>query len=336
MKKLITTLFIFSFLIFLCMSCAFASNNTQPDQLKIVATIFPEYDWVREILGNTIQDTQLTLLLDDGGDLHNYQPTVDDMVAISEADVFIYVGGHSDAWVADALKDGTNPDRRVINLFDVLNDSLKPLKMVEGMEHHHDHEEHNEPDHDVHEHHHDEKDEHIWLSLRLTEKAVDAIAGQLCLVAPENAPIYAENAQAYIAKLNELDKEYQSVVEHCEWDTLIFADRFPFFYMMDDYGLHYYAAFTGCSAESEASFETIAFLAEKMNQLNAPGILTIENRTHRIPETVIENMENRDKKILVMNSMQSVTAKDVIKGFSYLDVMKKNLEVLKEALQFAM
>lgn len=315
------------------------------DKLKIVTTIFPEYDWVREIIGENAETVDLTLLLKNGVDLHSYQPSTEDLIAISQADVFVYVGGHSDTWVADALKNAANPDRITINLFDVLDDTLKPLVISEGMEHHHDEHDHNEHshddhdhnehDHDEHEHHHDdsEKDEHVWLSLPRTQAAVRYIAEQIAKADPANADVYLANAEKYENELETLHQEYQEVVNAGEINTIVFTDRFPFFYMADDYGLNYYAAFTGCSAEAEASFETVALLAQKIDELALENVITIENRTHKIPETVIESTKTKDQNILVLDSLQSVTQKQIEEDLTYLDVMKSNLNVLKTALQ---
>ncbi len=317
-------------------------------KLKIVTTIFPVYDWAREILGENIENAELTLLLKNGVDLHSYQPSSADLAAIADADVFVYVGGHSDTWVADALKNESNPDRITINLFDVLSETLKPLAMSEGMEHHHDHDEHDhdghdhdEHDHDEHDHEHDhdhhhhdaENDEHVWLSLTRAEAAVQAVADQFAKADPTHAELYRSNAQSYEAKLAALDQEYRTASTAGQTDTLVFADRFPFFYMADDYGLNYYAAFTGCSAESEASFETVALLAQKIDELGLENIITIENRTHKLPETVIENTKTKAQNILTLNSLQSVTEKQILEGMTYLDVMKSNLDILKTALQ---
>lgn len=296
--------------------------------LKIVTTIFPVYDWTREIVGENIENVDLTLLLKNGVDLHSYQPSSAELVAIADADVFVYVGGHSDAWVADALKNESNPDRITINLFEVLGDTLKPLVLSEGMEHHHD------DNHDDHNHHHDEEsDEHIWLSLARAKASVHALADQFAKADPAHAEIYQANARNYETKLDALDQEYRIASISGHTDTLLFADRFPFFYMADDYGLNYYAAFTGCSAESEASVETVTFLAQKMDELGLKNVLTIENRTHKIPETIIESTKTKNQNILIMNSLQSVTEKQIMEGMTYLDAMKSNLDVLKTALQ---
>ena len=261
------------------------------------------------------------MLLDSGVDLHSYQPTVDDIVKISNCDLFLYVGGESDGWVDDALKNAPNKERKVIRLLDVLGDSAKAEETVEGMqEEEHDHEEEAE------------YDEHIWLSLKNAQVLVAAISEALQESDPARKDTYAANAAAYAEKLSALDGEYRAAVDSGKYKTLLFGDRFPFRYLADDYGLDYYAAFPGCSAETEASFETISFLAKKADELKLPCVLTIEGTQHKIAETVVQNTAQKNQQILTMDSMQAVTANDAASGVSYLSVMEKNLSVLKKAL----
>ena len=300
-------------------------------RLSVVTTIFPEYDWVRQILGDKFSDADVTMLLDNGVDLHSYQPTVDDMVKIANCDLFIYVGGESDGWVENALKNAVNKDMKVINLLEVLGDSVKAEETVEGMQeegHDHDHKDADEHDHEEEA----EYDEHVWLSLRNAETLCNAISDALQQIDPDNAGAYAANTAAYVERLAALDADYQEVVDAATYHTVLFGDRFPFRYMVDDYSLSYYAAFVGCSAETEASFETITFLAGKMDELNLPCVLTIEGAQHRIAQTIVENTTAKNQEVLAMDSMQSTTAKDVEKGATYLSIMDQNLSVLKQAL----
>lgn len=314
--------------------------TAQGDKLKIVTTIFPEYDWTREILGDQSERAEVTMLLDNGVDLHSYQPTADDLIKIAECDLFIYVGGESDGWVESALASTSNPDRAVINLIDTLGDSVKLEEVVEGMqETEHDHEEDEEHAHDADEEHTDadeqeaETDEHVWLSLRNAQAVCQKIAEKLGEIDPEHEQAYTDNALAYIDKLVALDAKYQAAVDAANKKTLVFGDRFPFRYLTEDYGLNYYAAFVGCSAETEASFETIRFLAEKTDALGLSHVLTIENPNHKIAETVVANTSGKNQQVLSMDSMQSVTSKDVAAGATYLSIMEYNLEVLTQALQ---
>ena len=312
--------------------CGKQNDTNKTDKLSIVTTIFPEYDWVRAVLGDKADNAEVTMLLDNGVDLHSYQPTADDIVKISDCDLFLYVGGESDGWVDDALKNATNKNMKVINLLDVLGDSVKTEEVVEGMqetEHDHDHDHSKEVSTFEDE---EEKDEHVWLSLKNAEALVNAISKSLQELDPDNKDTYAANAAAYIEKLSALDGEYQAAVDAATYKTVVFGDRFPFRYLVDDYNLSYYAAFVGCSAETEASFETVSFLAKKVDELKLPCVLTIEGAQHKIAETIVQNTAEKNQKVLTMDSMQSTTSKDVANGTTYLSVMEKNLSVLKEAL----
>ncbi len=323
-------------------------------RVKIVATTFPIYDWTREVLGRKADCADLVLLQKSGVDLHSYTPNAADLREIASCDLFMFVGGDSDEWTERALAQKGNPNRRTLNLVETLGDSAKEESVVEGMEHHHHHHHHHEAhhdhdkdhdehhheahhdhdeDHDEHEHHHEEHeiDEHVWLSLRHASTLVKAIANELAAVDKANAAEYQANAKSYCAKLAELDKAYAKVVANASRKTLLVADRFPFRYLADDYGLKYYAAFAGCSAESEASFKTIAFLAKKVDELQLPVILTIEGATHKIAETVKRTTKTRNQKLLTLDSLQS-TGADKADSTRYIEVMRRNLATLKAAL----
>ena len=336
MKKIIALLLVLLMTAGMLAGCGKQKDDDTTDttdKLSIVTTIFPEYDWVRQILGDKADNADVTMLLDNGVDLHSYQPTADDIVKISDCDLFIYVGGESDGWVEDALKNATNKDMKVVNLLEVLGDKVKNEEVVEGMqEEEHEHEDGEEHEEGEEHEHEEEADEHVWLSLKNAEVLVGAISNALQELDAENMEIYAENADAYMKKLAALDAEYQTAVDNATCKTVLFGDRFPFRYLVDDYGLNYYAAFVGCSAETEASFETISFLAKKADELKLPCVLTIEGKHHKIAETIVKNTAQKSQRILTMDSMQSTTSKDVASGTTYLSVMEKNLAVLKEAL----
>ena len=483
-------------------------NNTDDETFSVVCTIFPEYDWVKEILGDHADNAELTYLLDNGVDLHSYQPTADDIMKISTCDLFVYVGGESDEWVEEALADVQNKDMKVINLMDVLGDSAKVEELKEGMqagEHEHDHEhaeieeadikdrelsdfagswqslypflesgdldeyvkshaeEHGEPEEEVreelaekwncdltaadidgdkisftykdgtkksgeykyagyspiladdgdikavmyqfeavsgdgpkyvmfndhgyepataehfhiyygddadfaatkenfkynpfflpadldgegalemleghgkgksdhdHDHEHEEGeeeyDEHVWLSLKNAKVLCAEIEQNLEAVDPDNAADYKANLDSYAAKLDALDNDFQALVDASSAKTLVFGDRFPFRYFVDDYGLDYYAAFIGCSAETEASFETIAFLSDKIKELDCKAIFTLENSDKGIANTIIST-SGKDVEIVELNSLQSVSNDDISKGASYISIMQKNYDVL--------
>ena len=501
MKKITALLLALMMLAGVLAGCGKPKDAGKAGKLKVVTTIFPEYDWVRAILGDKSENAEVTMLLDNGVDLHSYQPTADDIVKISDCDLFVYVGGESDGWVENALKNAANKNMKVINLLEVLGDSVKTEETVEGMQedghdHGHSHDEQltendikdrtlsdfagawkslhpyllngdldkfcqhraeededssttkdtylekykaswqcdaekisiegnnitftygdgktvsaeytyagyqpklddegkirsvryqfettsadapkyvqfndhgHEPGEAEHFHiyfgndgfdalmsgktnpffvkdalsvedildelmghdHGEEADEHVWLSLKNAETLVTAIANTLQELDSANKDTYAANASSYIEKLYALDGAYQSAVNGAARKTVLFGDRFPFRYLVDDYGLRYYAAFAGCSTETEASFETVSFLAKKVDELGLPCVLTIEGNNHKLAETIVRSTAGKKQKVLTMDSMQSTTSKDVANGATYLSVMEKNLSVLKEAL----
>ena len=325
--KRILSIVISIFLVLGCLAgCGTDNQQNEPSEegseFKIVTTIFPIYDWVMNVLGDDPAGTEVTMLLNSGVDLHSFQPTAADIMKISTCDMFIYVGGESDEWVEDALKEATNKDMIVINLMDLMGDAAKEEEMVEGMQ-----EEGGDDEEGP------EYDEHVWLSLRNASLLTNAISTAIQEMDPANADQYQANTATFVEKLEALDEEYKAAVSGAQFNTLLFGDRFPFRYLADDYGLSYYAAFVGCSSETEASFATVTFLAQKMDELALPAVMTIEGTDHRIAETIIQSTESKDQEILTLDSMQAVTAKDVENGATYLSIMENNLFVLKDALK---
>ncbi len=298
-----------------------APESAQNEKFNIICTVYPIYDWVTEIVGDQ-ENINVSYLLNNGADLHNYQPGADDMIRISGCDMFIYVGGESDEWVNAALDEAVNDDMTVISLLDCINDSNKLLEEEkEGMEPSDEEEE-------------DEAyDEHIWLSLNAAEQCCSEINNKLSSRLPDKSAAFNSGCENYISKLDALDKSYRDTLSAKTENTLIFADRFPFLYLVNDYGLDYYAAFSGCSAETEASFNTIAFLAKKVDELNVSTIFTIEGSDSSIAEAVIDNTTSKSQNIAVLNSAQSISDDDIKNGMTYLSIMENNLEVLKEALK---
>lgn len=292
-------------------------------KITIVAATFPLYDWTRQVLGEN-SDAELVLLMDSGVDLHSFNPTAQDILRVASCDLFIYVGGESDEWVEDAQKHLINQDQIALSLMEILGEAAKEEELVEGMQ-----AEEEEYDHDEDE---IEYDEHVWLSLRNAQLFTQAIADALCRLDAENAEAYQANAAAYIAQLQELDARYADMRAKAAYDTILFGDRFPFRYLADDYDLNYYAAFSGCSAETEASFQTIVFLAGKTNELQLPAVLTIEGTDHRIAETIVQSTADKNQQVLTVDSMQGTTAKAISEGVTYLGVMEKNLAVFAQAL----
>ena len=300
---------------------------------KIVCTIYPEYDWVREIIKGHESSFEVSLLMDKGTDLHSYQPTVEDISLISRSDIFIYVGGESDEWVEDALENTSNQNLTALNLMGILGDAAKEEELVEGMQG----EEEPEVEEvtsgtDVEEE--VEYDEHVWLSLRNARTFVKEIANAIAEKDPECADDVISNAEAYGEMLNKLDNQYMQMVDDVAGDTLIFGDRFPFRYMVDDYGLNYYAAFVGCSAETEASFETVAFLAEKLNEVGTKSVMVIEGSDGKIANTIIQTAGAKDCSVLTLDSLQSYQVKYTDEDKTYLQAMMGNMEVLRKALDY--
>lgn len=331
MKRIIALLISVIMLTSLLAACGGNTGATEAKKadVKVVTTIFPIYDWVREIAQDDA-DINLDLLLDNGVDLHSYQPSAKDIVTISECDVFIYVGGESDKWVDDTLKQANNKDMIVLDLMDILGDKAKEEEVKEGMqEDEHEHEEGEEHKEGEEEH---EYDEHVWLSLKNSSLFVDKIAEALGKIDTQHAADFTANADAYKGKLDALDKQYQDAVDKASVKTLLFGDRFPFRYLTDDYKLNYYAAFVGCSAETEASFETITFLSDKADELGLKAIMQIETSDGSIAKTVRDNTKAKDQAILTLDSLQSVTTERVENGETYLSIMTSNLDILKEAL----
>lgn len=307
MRKRLTALLLAALLVFGLAGC---SPRVQKDRITVVAAIFPEYDWVRQIIGAD-SEVDLRLLVDDGVDPHSFQPTVDDIVLVSQCDLLIYGGGESDEWLENVPS-----EKQRLALLPLLGERAMDAEIVEGMQ--------------VREAE-DETDEHVWLSLRNAKLFCQEIAAFLSRLDPKNADKYAANLDAYTEKLDALDARYQEAVKKSRLDTILVCDRFPFRYLVEDYGLHYYAAFPGCSAESGASFKTIVFLTNKVRELNLNTVLTLENSDTRLAKTVAENSGWEDISILPLDSMQSVSLKDA--GIrSYLDTMEQNLAVLEKAL----
>ena len=313
-------------------ACAFfsAAAAVKP---RVVTTLFPIWDWTRNIIGERADAVELLPPLNTGVDLHSFQPSVDEILRISSCDLFLYTGGESDAWVKRVVRDSVNKKQAAVSMIEALGDRARAEETVEGMEagHHHD------EDHDKdHEHHHDvgpEHDEHVWLSLVNARMLCGRIADALSGINAEGKQIYRANAEAYCARLDALDAKYRAAVATAKHKTLLFADRFPFRYLVDDYGLNYYAAFQGCSAESEASFKTILFLADMLDELKLPCVLTIDGSSKKIAETVVRTAKSGPVPILTLNSLQSVRDADAARGLDYLAVMERNLEILKEALK---
>lgn len=288
---------------------------------SVVCSAFPQYDWVRVLLGDRLSEYDIILLSGKGADMHSYQPTAEDMKDIAAADMFIYVGGVSEKWVDDVRKSVGTDKTVFVGMTEVLGSAVREEETALEAEHDgHDHGD-GEP----------EYDEHVWLSLKNAEKITAYIASELAKIDPDGKATYENNLKEYLLQLAALDAEYKKAVENGKRDTVIFADRFPFLYMMKDYGINYHAAFTGCSAESEASFKTITALSRAADEIKTDTVLVTETSDGAIADAVISGMSEKGCQKTVMNSMQSVKTADAAVE-TYLGVMKANLQALKKAL----
>lgn len=301
--------------IFLAALCSCAENK-EKTKTKIVCTALSLYDFCREIAG---ENAQIILLTNGSADYHSYEPTASDILEISDCDIFVYIGGASEKWVEKAVSASQNKDISMVCAMSF----IEPIPIGGHDEHDHDHDEHE------HEHDEDEADEHVWTSLSNAAKIVRGITDALCKADSSNEAAYSENCAAYTEKLNALDLEYRKCVSESPLGELVFADRFPFAYLAEDYEIECHAAFNGCSSESEASFEVIASLIEEVKSKKLPAVIMIEGSKGDIADTVCKAT---GAKKLVMDSCQSASADDIKKGGVYYEAMVKNLGVLKEAL----
>lgn len=290
------------------------SENT----VKVVAVCFPEYDWLRELTRDT-ENIELMLLISEGIDAHSYQPSAKDMIELTNADLLVYSGGESLEWVSELLLSNAN-NNKCISLLDVCSERILEEEHKEGME--------EEPESEEGAF---EFDEHVWLSLKNAKLICEALKDALMELDAAEKDIIDRNGASYVTKLSMLDAEYMEDLGKCSHNTLVFGDRYPFRYLLEDYGLDYYAAFPGCSAESEASFETVLFLADKLNELGLDNIIRIDGSDERLCQVIIESSKKSSISILELNSMQSIGLSEAASA-SYLDIMRDNLEVLKKAL----
>lgn len=300
-----------------------ADSREEEKTLHIVCTTYPQYNWVQQILGENWDKAEVTYLLKSGVDIHSYQPSAEDMIAILDCDLFINIGGESEQWLEKALENNKNQEQKVISMMEVVNDRIWEEEWVDGMQ---------KDCADTEEHTDSilEYDEHVWLSLKNAERICQEIADVLGELDLENQELYQKNMIAYQKQLQKLDAKYQELSDTTEQKILLVADRFPFRYLVEDYGWEYYAAFAGCAAETEASFETIAFLAEKVEEYQLPVIYHIETSDDSIANTVRNSTKEKNQKILVLDSLQAVTEKEIKEGVTYLSVMEQNLELLRQ------
>ncbi|MDR2360215.1 MAG: metal ABC transporter substrate-binding protein [Oscillospiraceae bacterium] len=305
-----------------------ANNNTPNDSendkgLSVVTTIFPPYDFAREIAGDK---AEVTMLLPPASESHSFDPTPADIIKIQDCDVFIYVGGESDEWVSSILESMDTSNMRIITLMDCVE--VVEEEIVEGMEDD-EHEEGEEGEEGGEEAEEPEYDEHVWTSPRNAKLIVEKISETLREVDADNADYYRANTEAYSAELDDLDAKFKAVVDSAARNTLVFGDRFPFRYFADAYGLDYYAAFPGCSTETEASAATIAFLIDKVKDEQIPVVFHIELSNEKIADAI---SESTGAKVALLHACHNISKNDFESGKSYLDLMTDNVEALREAL----
>lgn len=330
MKRFVCTALVLMLVLSSLVGCERADDD---GKIEVVCTVFPIYDWVQNLLGEC-DDVSLRLLVNRGTDPHSYTPTPTDIAAIHACDVLIYVGGESDAWVNDVLETTKNRDIKIIGLLDMLGDRAHFEETVDGMQcededchdHEHDHEHEGGEEHGAY-------DEHVWLSLKNAALICDGLADELSCVLPDMSEQIRANCDEYIASLAALDSRFEETVAAKKDKLLIFADRFPFRYLIEDYSLDYFAAFSGCSADSEASFETVVFLSDKLRENGTGALIILESSTKDLADAIISNSGCEGVEILVMDSMQSITARDIDVGVTYLSIMEKNLAVISTALK---
>lgn len=302
-----------------------ASDGEDDGKLRVVTTIFPQYDFVREIAGD---EADLKMLLRPGEESHSYEPTPQDIIAIQNSDIFIYVGGENDAWVEDILDSMPESATRTLRLLDCV-DTVEE-EHVEGMKESadgHSHGDEEDGDADVHSVH--EIDEHVWTSPVNAAEIVEAVTGLLAEEDPAHGEVYRQNAEKYTAELMELDAEFRDVVENADRKLLIFGDRFPFRYFVDEYGLDYFAAFPGCASDTEPSAATMAFLINKVKEEKVPAVLKMELSNADIADAVAEATGTE---VRIFYSCHNLTAEQFENGESYLTMMEQNVETLKEVL----
>lgn len=338
MKKIFFILLTVMLTLTACNKTSDVENKTKETvkKLKIITTIFPQYDFTREIVKDK---ADVQMLLKPGAEAHSYEPSPQDIKDIEESDILIYVGGENDVWVEKVLA-SLNKKPSTFKLIDMVETVDEVIK--EGMEDSHDHShedeihKHDEEKHDDHNHEHEahthegEIDEHVWTSLKNAALITERLAKIYGAQDVENADFYNQNAQSYIEKLNALDQKFMEVVKNGNRKTILFGDRYPFRYFSDDYDLDYYAAFSGCSTDSEASAATIKFLIDKVNEEKIPVVFALELSNEKIADAITDAT---DAVKLTFNSAHNLTKQQLEAGLTYLQIMEQNVESLKEALK---
>ncbi len=307
MKKI--GVFLLIIISFFMVGCGKEKNDTK---YKIITSNFSSYDFVRAIIKD-VDDISVDILLKPGAETHDFEPTPQDIIDIQNSDIFIYVGGESDSWIDDVIKDINNNKSKIIKLMDLVD--LYEEETIEGME--------TEDEED------EEYDEHIWTSPVNAIKLVNKIKEEIISIDSNNKEIYEKNANNYIQELTEIDNEIREIVSTSKRKELVFGDRFPLRYFTEEYGLSYHAAFPGCSEQTEASAKTITYLINYVKNNNIPVVFHIELSNGKIAETIAKET---GAKVMEFNAIHNISKDDFDKGITYVDYMKKNIEALKEAL----
>lgn len=310
-----------SVILMFCLSgCGIAEEKKDDGRLKVVATVFAEYDFLRNIVGGAVN---LSMLMMPGADLHAFDPTPKDIMEVQEADLFVTVGGESDSWADKIIGSVDKEGLQTVRLMDCV-DTVVEEEIVEGME----------TEEEIHEEHdgggeEKEFDEHVWTSPKNAIQIVESLRDKLCQMDAANTAIYQKNAESYISKLRQLDEAFTELIQNGKRREIIVADRFPFRYFADAYGLKYYAAFPGCSTQTGASVETIAFLIRKAKEDDIPVIFHMEMSSEAMCNTICDEAGAKKAQL---NAVHNISRQDFNKGIGYLELMKENIEVLKEAL----
>lgn len=301
----------------------------EPARLHLVAAVFPAYDFARVVAGDA---AEVTLLLPPGADAHSYEPTPQDMIAIQNADLFLYTGGESDSWlerVLDSLGDDAPETFAMADCVTLLEEERSQSMAQEHGHDGHDHEEDGHEDGHEHEDEHEEMDEHVWTSPQNAQKIVQALRETLCRLSPENAGLFTRNEAAYQQELSALDERFETIVAEGKRNLIVFGDRFPFRYFAAAYGLRYDAAFPGCSEDSEPSVKTIVSLIRTIREEQIPVIFYIEFSSRKTADILAEETGAKE---LLFHSCHTVSQQEMDEGASYLTLMNRNADALKEAL----
>ena len=338
MKKIIACLMACFLAIYGLTACSTEKKQaaSQKEGLHIVCTNFPAYDFVRQIVGDK---ATVTMLLKPGAEAHSYEPSPKDIQMIQKSDLFVYVGGDSDEWVDGILDSMDKSHLKTFKMMDAV--TLHEEELAEGMQeedHDHDHHDGKEEDKDHHEDkdhdHHDEEeepemDEHVWTSPANAVLIVKALNTAISSLDESYKDVFQKNTDAYVAKLEALDKEFRDVIDNAKRKEIIVGDRFPFLYFVKEFGLKYYAAFPGCAKETEANPATVAFLIDKVKEDGIPVVFHIEMSNEQMSRSIAEATGAKNE---LLNAVHNVTAEQFKNGTTYIDLMKHNVSVLKEAL----